>query len=422
MRTPLSSGLAAASMGFLMLGLALRSWQVLLLALSPMIVLASGSLAPPPKPRLVVVRSLSRDRTDAGREVDVVLLVRNEGSSLDLVEVADVLPREFELIRGTNHAVVSLEAEGTLRLTYTIRSPVKGDFVLGPVRARSFDPLALGAQDVVLDLRSPLVVAPAMEDLRRAQLQPRRTRPWFGQVPSRRIGPGTEFWGIREYVSGDEVRRINWKASARLERLFTNEYEGERSGDVVIVVDARRESSVGTEADNPVEHAVRAALGIADRVLAAKNRVGLIVHRQVIDWVPLAFGRKQLYRILDHLVHVKPGGEWRFSHVGLILSRFFPRGCLIVLITPLLDREALTAVVGLAARGYDIAIVSPSSLAIERRIRPDSEEDRMAYRILAMERANRVGQLRRVAQVVDWDPATPLALALRRMTAWPRRT
>jgi len=420
MRTPLSSGLAAASMGFLLLGLALRNWQVVLLALPPVIVLALGSLAPPPRPRIVAVRSLSRERTDTGREVDVELLIRNEGGSLDLVEIADILPRELVVIRGTNHAVVSLEKAGTLRLAYTVRSQVKGDFVLGPVRVRSFDPLALGAHDVALDLRSPLVVAPAMEDLRRAQLQPRRTRPWFGQVPSRRIGPGTEFWGLREYVAGDEVRRINWKASARLERLFTNEYEGERSGDVVIVVDARRESFVGTEADNPVEHAVRAALGIADRVLAAKNRAGLIVQRQVIDWVPLAFGRKQLYRIVDHLVHVKPGGEWRFSHVALVLSRFFPRDCLIVLLTPLQDRDALTAVIGLAARGYDVAIVSPSALEIERRLRADTEEDRMAYQILAMERANRVAQLRRVAQVVDWDPATPLALALRRMTAWPR--
>src|SRR5206468_12829592 len=163
----------------------------------------------------------------------------------------------------------------------------------------------------------------------------------------------------------------NWKASARLERLFTNEYEGERSGDVVIVVDARRELSVGTEADNPVEHAVRAALGIADRVLVTMNRVGLIVYREVLDWVPLAFGRKQLYRILDHLVHVKPGGEWRVSHVGLVLSRFFPRDCLIVLITPLQDRGALTAVTELAARAYDLAIVSPSAPQIARLHRPD---------------------------------------------------
>src|SRR5207302_4309046 len=105
-------------------------------------------------------------------------------------------------------------------------------------------------------------------------------------------------------------------------------------------------------------------------------------------------------------VRVSPGGERRVSHVGLVLSRFFPRDCLIVLVTPLQDREALTAVSELAARGYDIAIVSPSALEIERRIRPDTQEDRMAYRILAMERANRVAQLRRVAQVVEWDPAT----------------
>jgi uncharacterized protein (DUF58 family) len=420
MRTSLSSGLAAAALGLLLAGLALQSWQIVLLALPPIIVLSLGSLAPPPRPRLVAVRSLSQERTVPRHEIDVELLVRNEGPSLDLVEVADVLPSEFVVVRGTNHAVVSLEAGGTLLCSYTIRSDVKGEFIVGPVRARSFDPLGLGAEDAVIELRSRLIVAPAMEDLRRVTLQPLRTRPWFGQVPSRRIGAGTEFWGVREYAPGDEVRRINWKASARLERLYTNEYEGERSGDVVIVVDARHESFVGTDADNPIEHGVRAALGLADRVLAAKNRAGLIVQRQVLDVVPLAFGRKQLYRILEHLTHMRPGGEWPFSHVATVLSRFFPRDCLVVLVTPLQDRGTLNAVVGLVARGYDVAVVSPSALVIEQRHGRTADPDRVAYRILEMERENLISQLRRVAQVVDWDPATPLALALRRMTARPR--
>src|SRR2546428_755119 len=234
-----------------------------------------------------------------------------------------------------------------------------------------------------------LVVAPTMEDLRRTKLQPRRTRPWFGQVPSRQIGAGTEFWGVREYAAGDEVRRINWKASARLDRLFTNEYEGERSGDVVIVVDARRESFVGTETDNPIEHGVRAALGIAEHVLASKNRVGLIVQREVIDWVPPAFGRKQLYRILDHLTQVRPGGEWPFAYIAWVLSRFFPRDCLIVVVSPLEDRTALNAVIDLEARGYDVAIVSPSPLAIEWRLGQQRPEDKTAYPILRIERDNR---------------------------------
>jgi len=420
MRTPLASGLAAAALGLLLAGLALRSWQLVLLALPPIIVLALGSLFPPVRPRVVALRSLSRDRAEVGHPVEVHLLVRNEGPALDLVEIVDVLPRELAVVRGTNHAVVSLEKGADVSLTYTVRSAVKGDFRIGPVRVRSLDPLVLGAEDAVVRLDARLVVAPAMEDLRRAKLGPRRTRPWFGQVPSRQIGAGTDFWGVREYVAGDEVRRINWKASARLDRLFTNEYEGERSGDVVIVVDARRESFIGTETENPIEHGVRAALGIADHVLASKNRVGLIVQRDVLDWVPPAFGRKQLYRILDHLTHVRPGGEWPFGHVVWVLSRFFPRDCLVVLISPLRDRAALSGIIGLAARGYDVAIVSPSPLAIEWRLAEPLPEHETAYRILRLERENLIAQLRRVAQVVDWDPATPLALALRRMGAWPR--
>src|SRR2546425_337847 len=175
MRTPLSSGLAAASLGLLVAGLAFRSWQVVLLALPPVIVLALGSLFPPARPRLVAVRTLSRDRAEAGRDVDVKLVVRNDGPTLDLVEIVDVLPREFETIHGTNHAVVSLERGGTMPLSYTVRSPVKGDFRIGPVRVRSLDPLALGAEDAVLPTDARLVVAPTMEDLRRTKLQARRS-------------------------------------------------------------------------------------------------------------------------------------------------------------------------------------------------------------------------------------------------------
>ena len=420
MRTSLSSGLVAMSFGFLVLGVALRSWQVVLLSLPPVIFLALGSLFPPATPRVVAVRTLTRDRVQTGFDASIDLVVRNDGPSLDLVEVVDVVPRELVVVQGTNHAVVSLERGGTVPVSYTVRSAVKGDFHIGPVRVRSLDPLALGAEDAVVPLDSRLVVAPAMEDLRRARLQPRRTRPWFGQVPSRRIGVGTDFWGIREYVPGDDVRRINWKASARFDRLFSNEYEGERSGDVVIVVDARRESFIGTEEDNPIEHGVRAALAIAEHVLASKNRVGLIVQREVLDWVPPAFGRKQLYRILDHLTHVRAGGEWPFAHVAWVLSRFFPRDCLVVLISPLQDRSALAAIIALAAGGIDVAIVSPSPLAIEWRLADKRSEHGTAHRILTMERANLFAQLGRVAQVVDWDPTTPLALALRRMGTRPR--
>jgi len=418
MRTSLASGLATTSLVFLIAAMFLLSWHLVLLSLPPAIILAVGALFPPSVPKLAAVRSVSRERAPAGMPVEVELSIHNVGPALDLLEVVDVVPRELALAGGTNHTIAGLASDGTLRLHYVVRPTIKGDFRIGPVRVRSLDPLGLGAEDASLPVESRIVVAPAMEDLRRAKLAPRRTRPWFGQVPSRRIGIGTDFWGVRDYVSGDEVRRINWKASARLDRLFTNEYEGERSGDVVIVLDARREAFVGTETDNPIEHGVRAALGIADNVLASRNRVGLIVQRDVLDWVPPAFGRKQLYRILDHLVHVRPGGEWPLAHIAWVLQRFFPQDALVVLISPLSDPTALSAVMSLAAGGYDVSIISPSPLAIEWRLGKQGTEHDTALRILRIERENLISELRRVAQVIDWDPSTPLALPLRRIERW----
>ncbi len=420
MRTRLMSVLVAVVLLALLGGLALRSWPLILLCLPPLVFLALGSLDAPVPPRLSAHRMLSSERLFVGAEVEVRLRVRNDGATVGLLELVDAVPPELTLICGTNHTIVSLAPGETVGLTYAVSPTVKGDYHIGPLRARALDPLGLGVEDVTVADGNAIVVAPGMENLARVPLGPRRTRPWFGHVASRQIGVGTEFWGMREYVPGDDVRRINWKASARLDRLFSNEYEGERSGDVVIILDARRESAVGTPSMNTVEVGVRAALGVADHVLASKNRVGLIVQRDVLDWVPPAFGRKQLYRILDHLIHVRAGGEWPLAYVTWVLTRYFPQDALIVLISPLTDPSFLEGVLRLVARGYDVAVLSPSPLEIERQFVGRSPSEATAYRILRMERDNLVAQLRQVAQVVDWDTQTPLALPLRRMRLWPR--
>ena len=420
MRTPLASALVGATVMALLAGLGLRSWPLVLLAVPPVAFLALGSLEPPADPSVSATRTLSRDRLPVGGQVEVRLAVRNEGPALGQVELLDVLPPELLLAEGSNHLIVSLAHGEGFEMTYRVRPLLKGEYAVGPLRVRSLDALGMGVEDAVSAPSTTLAVAPAMESLHRAGLGPRRTRPWFGHVTSRHIGAGSEFWGVREYVSGDDVRRINWKASARLGRLFSNEYQGERSGDVIIVLDARRESAIGTVTDNAVEVGVRAALGVAEHVLASKNRVGLIVQRDVLDWVPPAFGRKQLYRVLDHLIHVRAGGEWPFGFVTWVLTRYFPRDALVVLISPLTDHASLETVVSMSAHGYDITIVSPSPLEIERRYVPASRDEETAYRILRMERDNLIASLRRVAQVVDWDPNTPLALPLRRMRTWPR--
>ncbi len=416
MRTALASWLAAVAGVFVVLALLFIDWRLLLLALPPLVYLTMAGLRPVPAPVLDVSRQVTRDRVAVGHEVTVTLRVANRGPRIDLLELVDEVPREVEVPRGRPHVALALDPGEEATISYVVRPRVKGIYRLGPVVARSSAASGLEYEETLVPLRTPIVVSPPMEDVRRARIQPRRTRLWVGQIPSRRIGAGTEFWGLREYSPGDDMRRINWKAAARFDRLISNETEGDRSGDAVIVLDARHESLVGPLPRSTTEAGVRAALALASKILEGRNRVGLVVQREVLDWVYPAFGRKQLHRILDALIRVRPGGEWPFDHVVWVLERFFPRNCQVILVSPLLDRQALDTVTDLAARGFAITIVSPSPVEIERAMYADDPTLQTAYRLLRMERENAVSALRRFADVVDWDPREPLAAALRGVT------
>ena len=420
MRTAMATWLASMATIFVLLALFFLEWRLLVLTLPPLVYLALAGARPLLAPTLDIVRKVSPERSPIGQEITVMLRVANRGRRTDFLELFDAVPRELAVPKGRPHLALALKPGEEATLSYTVVPQVKGEFTIGPLVARNMSPSGLEYEEAVDPSVSTITVPPPLEDLRRAKIQPRRTRRWIGQIPSRTIGLGTEFWGLRDYVPGDEIRRINWKATARIDRLVSNEYEGERTGDVVIVLDAREEAVVGPLAASTTEHGVRAALAIAAKVLDARNRVGLIVQRNVLDWVYPAFGRKQLIRILDALVRVRPGGEWSFRHVAWALARFFPPNSQVILISPLLDADSISAVTEIAARGSAVMIISPSPIEIERAMYADEPTLQIAYRLLRMERENAVSTLRRFADVADWDPREPLAVALRSVTPWPR--
>jgi uncharacterized protein (DUF58 family) len=264
---------------------------------------------------------------------------------------------------------------------------------------------------------SEFSVVAKTEPTKGANIAPKKTRNWVGMIKSRRVGIGTEFFGLRDYVSGDELRRINWKASARRDILLTNEFESECSGDATLILDARLEANVGTIEDCSVEHGVRAASTIASQILKDKNRVGLIVLRDIIDEVYPAFGKRQFYRLSEHLLDVKPLGLLPFENVGWMVTSYFPLESQIIVISALTDSDIVATIGDLCARGYDVVVLSPSPVKLESRLVKDSGSKARAARILEMERQSLIGELSRYARIVDWDADEPLATALRGVEA-----
>jgi uncharacterized protein (DUF58 family) len=418
MRSPKGFWLAAAAVALVIAGLFMMSGAMVALSLPLVAYLAAMALVLEDEPMtLEVVRKVSDTRIMAGDSVDVEIILRNAGAKVELLDLHDVLPDHAKLKSGNNRALLSLEPGEEVIVAYTLECPLRGRYVLGCLRLTVTDPGRLHSSTVEFTERSEFSVVATVEPTRGVCIAPRKTRNWVGMIRSRRVGIGTEFFGLRDYVPGDELRKINWKASARSDGLLTNEFEAECSGDATLILDARLEANVGNIEDCAVEHGVRAASTIASQILKDKNRVGLIVLRDIIDEVYPAFGKRQFYRLSEHLLDVRPLGLLPFENVGWMVTSYFPLESQIIVISALTDREIITTIGDLCARGYDVVVVSPSPVKLESALVDDSPERAMATRILEMERADLISELGKYARIVDWDPRDPLAKALRGVSA-----
>lgn len=385
--------------------------MLILAAIISAILLVSYTMAPPEGIEIYGQRELSDSRSYEDGEIKVVLRIKNRGKGT-LFHIVEGIP-EGARVKGKEEKMVYLRKGGKTELRYSISFPLKGKYKIGPVRVRCFDPMLFWVREYVIEAVDTVDVYVGTEDLRRVRIEPTKTRNWLGNIMSKRIGIGTEFYSIRDYVSGDDMRRINWKGSARTGRILVNEYEGENSGDAVIVLDAKEEYLSGTESNNTFKAGVRASLSIAAHLLRQRNRVGLVLLGDYLMWIYPEFGRRQLYRFMHAVSSLKKGGKWEFDTLYWIMTRFFPKNAYIIVISTLESREIPETIMELRARGYDGIILSPSPVAVERSLAPSDRAHDLAFRMMEIRRENIMDALRDKITVIDWDISTPLAEALK---------
>ncbi|HXW66752.1 MAG TPA: DUF58 domain-containing protein [Thermoplasmata archaeon] len=292
-----------------------------------------------------------------------------------------------------------------IRFALSGRAPHPLVVPVPPPRLAWSDPAGLVARPVH-GPSPPLVVErypPELWHLGAVRLE--RTIPWPGETPSRRLGASGEFAGIREARPTDPARRINWRASARAGRLLANEYELDRTGDVLLLLDARP-TPLGRALDTHLlALSVAAAEGIAQSFLREKARVGLGVFGEFLDAVPLAGGRRQALRIRQTLVRARVAEVAGIpERCAVSLGRQFPPGVTTVLFSSLAVEDADALVAHLGRRGFPALVLSPSPLPLQdgtgTASRPDAE---LVRRLARLERRERLARIWAFAPVVDWE-------------------
>jgi len=279
-----------------------------------------------------------------GSVVVVRLSFDNAGGMTPIVAlVEDSPPRRVEALDaplGTLLAPPGLEAHVDYRL-----KPRPGKRFFGPLRMRVWDPLRLYEVEVEAEangdpyLAAAPIPAPPPPGILQAPLEAAPT-------PAKLVrGPGTEFYSIREYMEGDDYRLIEWKATARLQRLMVKELRMEAASPTLLVMAPGPRGDEGEPGKTPFEILSRVAAGLAEDLARRGHPLGYLalVAGDHVEAAP-APGPAAVQNVLHGLASTLPEGELdREAHKALLreyVVKFFRGpGTVIVFAGPGVEEE-----------------------------------------------------------------------------------
>ena len=247
----------------------------------------------------------------------------------------------------------SVPPGGSAELAVGVTGSRRGNYRLPPVVVRVRSPLGLVQRTIVSDDDAAIDVVPSIAGVRRYRLLALQHRLREAGIRTiRRRGQGTSFANLRDYVRGDDPRRMDWKASARRGKLITREFTVEQGQTVLIAIDAGRMMTQLADGVSRFEHALASATVLADVAARSGDQIGLIVFDDEIRaFVPPARGALALRRIRDALLPLLPTmAEPDYAGAFRTLAARHRKRSLLVLYTDVVDPRASRALIAHTAR------------------------------------------------------------------------
>jgi uncharacterized protein (DUF58 family) len=402
-------GMAAAVLGL---------WVLALLGLGILDLTLAGS------PRQIALSRSLPTRVRLGESVTSDLYLTNTGARRLNLVVRDAWQPSAGA--GNNRTPLVLPP-GERRLVSLTLTPLRrGERRVDQVTVRSFGPLGLWARQATLQAPGRIRVLPPFNARKHLPSRITRLKELDGRTSLLVRGQGTEFDSLREYVRGDDVRSIDWRATARHNDVMVRTWRPERDRRVVILIDSGRTSAARVDDEPRLDTAFEASLLLAALASQAGDHVDFIAYdRRARGRVQGAQGAELLSRMVDTMALIEPELiETDWAAVPGQVRAVTSRRALIVLITSIDAAgasSALLSVLPQLTRRNTVIVASVTDPTTLEATRPRGNREEI-YRAAAAERAlldvARVSAAirRQGADVVTGSPAElPPALADRYM-------
>ena len=324
------------------------------------------------KPVTVLRQPLSR--LSIGRDNTVTVMVT--GRSGDRVKIRDGFPADFQVSHGQLEVV--LENIASQDLIYTVKPFARGEYHWQDLQMRQMGSWGLAWRFWKVAAKETIAVYPDLLLLR--SLSIKLALQSTGTMESRRrLGIGTEFSELREYNAGDDLRLVDWKATARRSRPMVRVLEPEHEQTLIILLDRGRLMTAKIQGMTRFDFGMNAALGLALAGISRGDRVGIgVFDRKMHTWIPPERGQHQMAKFIERLTPIQPELlEPDYVNAVTTVVQQQIRRALVVVITDIVDAVASAELLLALAR------LRPRYLPFCVTLR-DPDVDRLAHTATAL--------------------------------------
>lgn len=282
----------------------------------------------------IEIRRVLTEKLSNGDENPIELYVQSHYAFTALLHVIDEIPHQFQ--KRDVDFKTKIEAGGSRVIQYTLRPVKRGEYDFGSIHAYCSSPIGLLSRRISIGAGKKVPVYPSFLQMRKYEfLAISNKLTMYGVKKIRRLGNNTEFEKIKEYVQGDDIRTINWKATAKKQALMVNQYIDERAQPVYNVIDMGRTMRMPFNGLSLLDYSINASLVLSNTALHKFDKAGIVTFSHKTDAF-LAADRKtnQINKIMELLYKQQTGYlESNFEALYITVRRQISQRSLILLYT-----------------------------------------------------------------------------------------
>jgi uncharacterized protein (DUF58 family) len=253
----------------------------------------------------IEAQRITPEKLSNGDENPIVVTIKNYYAFPIQAKIIDEIPfqfqvRDFQIAR-------KLKSASTDDFQYFLRPTQRGEYFFGNLNIYSSSPLRLLSKRYTFDKNAMVPTYPSYIQLRKYDLIAFSNNLFqFGMKKIRRIGHSMEFEQIKEYIQGDDIRTLNWKATAKKNSLMVNQFQDEKSQNIYMAIDKGRTMKMPFNGLSLLDYAINATLVLSNVILKKHDKAGMFTFSKKVENRVVAEKRtSQMQKILENLYNVK---------------------------------------------------------------------------------------------------------------------